>query len=143
MFMDSDGGKCEFQHLGVTLDVPQDSINNVELQISCVAPLDESLAERPLWLAFGDCRVSDIIKIGPDGQSFKRPASLSIPYSVSEVPFGRDIAIKCFNEETGFWDRIPAKQCKGTYIESLVQLECGSSVIFFQITSILYGRISQ
>ena len=114
--MDADGGKCEFQHLGVTLDVPQDSIDNVELQISCVSPSDKSLTRRPLRLAFGDFIVSDIIKIGPDGQTFRSPASLSIPHSVYEVPFGRRMVMKCFDEEEGSWESIPVELSKGTKI---------------------------
>ena len=115
MFIDADGGKCEFQHLGVTLDVPRDSIDNVELQISCVAPSDKSLTRRPLRLAFGDFIVSDIIKIGPDGQSFRRPVFLSIPYSVYEVPLGRRIEMKCFDEEESSWESIPVQLSNGTY----------------------------
>ena len=112
--MDADGGTCEFKYLGVTLDVPQDSIDNIELQISCVSPSDSSIRQNPLRLAFGDYFISDFIKIGPDGQSFRRPASLSIPYSIFEVPSGRHIVMKCLNEEENSWDSIQVELKKGT-----------------------------
>ena len=113
VFMDADGGTCEFKYLGVTLDVPQDSIDNIELQISCISPSDASIRQNPLRLAFGDYMISDIIKIGPDGLSLRRPASLSIPYSIFEVPPGRHIVMKCFNEEENSWDSIQVELKKG------------------------------
>ena len=113
MFMGANGGKCEFKYLGVTLDVPQDAIDDIQLEISCVAPSDKPLSQAPIRLDFGDCIVSDIIKIGPCGFSFKQPAFLSIPYSVCEVPFGRHISMKCFNEEKDTWEDIAVELGSG------------------------------
>lgn len=118
MSVGTNGGRCEFNYLGVTLDIPQDSVGNIELEISCIPLSHTSIRQMPIDLAFGESIISDIIKIGPDRQSFKRPAKLSIPYSVCEVPFGRHIAMKFFDEESRIWETISVELSKGNYFSA-------------------------
>ena len=104
-----EGAVIELYITAIKLEVPKGAFEGDT--VVQLATLDKDRVPK-IPTDFGEVVLSDIIKVGPDDASFKVPAILSIPHSISEVPKHSSICINHFDSDARKWVRLPCSSGK-------------------------------
>ena len=106
-FISKDGATMELYITGITLEVPNNAFTDETLvELGILEPSDSPKFE----VEFGEAILSRPIRIGPASLKFNRPAILSIPYSIVDIPKYSTICIYRLDEDRKQWvqlDHVP------------------------------------
>ena len=99
-----DGGVINCSVTGVCLEVPRNALDDfMDIEVSRLEPSQAP----PIRCTLGESIVSDIYKMEPPGIAFKKPASLTIPHSIGNLPELCHLSVKQFDEEINEWIAVP------------------------------------